>query len=370
MADVSDMAAQAGDRAPPCFGMSTDRAFYSSEEQYGRPCVLILASSGAAPLPLVSTFAPRLNAFAKRNADVLIMVEGNPWRLFGEALSAVPIRIVDSGTFLSRCGVARESIAVLVLDRNMRIALRLSPAADGDIVGDCLKCLDALPYEAASDVATPAPVLVLPNLLPPAFCRSLIELFDCSPTIEGAVARIDAAGHSRSVVDHTKKHRRDLMLDEGSALHRRLQDSLLERCAADIFKAFQARVTYTDRILLSRYDDSGGFFRRHRDNAAANIAFREFALSVNLNTGDYDGGHVIFPEYNDHRYRPPTGAGVIFSTGLLHEATPVTAGRRYVLLTFFHGEAAEARRRALDQVDASIPRKVCSAGMTTSGASS
>jgi predicted 2-oxoglutarate/Fe(II)-dependent dioxygenase YbiX len=370
MPDNDRSPAQAGDRAPPCYGMSPGRVFYSSEEQYGRPCVLILIGSQAAPSSLVSEFAPQLDAFAQRNTDVLVMVADNPRHLFGDNSTTVPIRIVDSGTFLSRCGVAPHETAVLVLDRNLRIALRLSPAQPPYAALACLRCLDALPFEAPRDVAMPAPLLVLPNLLPPPLCRFLIDLFESSPTNEGAVARIDAAGDPRSVVDHAKKHRRDLMLEETSELHHTLQDTMLRRCAPEISKAFQAQVYYTDRLLLSRYDDTGGYFRRHRDNAAANIAFREFALSVNLNTGEYEGGHVIFPEYNDHRYRPPAGAGAIFSTGLLHEATPVTAGRRYVLLTFFHGEAAEARRLTLTSDYPSIPRNACNTGTTTSGASS
>ena len=93
---------------------------------------------------------------------------------------------------------------------------------------------------------------------------------------------------------------------------------------------------------------TGGYFRRHRDNGAENVTFREFAPSVNLNTGDYEGGALRFPEYSDHWYRPGIGAGIIFSASLLHEAMPVTRGRRYVLLTFFHGEAAEVRRVAYE----------------------
>ncbi len=187
---------------------------------------------------------------------------------------------------------------------------------------------------------------MLPNLLPHELCRHLIQLFDNSPTIDGAIARIDAAGNVCSVVDHNKKNRRDMMIPADSDLHLALRDTLLAQCAPEIKKAFQHQTSYTDRILISRYDQSAGWFRRHRDNAASNVAFREFALSVNLNTSEYEGGDLLFPEYNDHRYRPPTGGGVIFSTSLLHEASPVTSGRRYVLLTFLHGEAAEAGRLA------------------------
>ena len=75
------------------------------------------------------------------------------------------------------------------------------------------------------------------------------------------------------------------------------------------------------------------------------VAFRQFALSVNLNA-EYEGGYLLFPEFNDHRYRPGIGGGILFSTSLLHEATPVTRGHRYVLLTFLHDARAEARRVA------------------------
>jgi predicted 2-oxoglutarate/Fe(II)-dependent dioxygenase YbiX len=195
-------------------------------------------------------------------------------------------------------------------------------------------------------VTQPAPILLLPNLLPRDVCRALIERFESSPTIDGEVARVDAAGIVRSVIDHKKKHRRDLMISPDEDLHVILRDILLSRCAPEIARAFQVHVAYTDRILISRYDDNGGWFRRHRDNAAENVAFREFALSLNLNTEEYEGGHVLFPEYNDHRYRAPTGAGAIFSTAVLHEAAPVTKGHRYVLLTFLHSAAAEVRRQA------------------------
>ena len=339
-------AVQTGDRAPACYGVSAERAFYSFEEQYGRPVVLILAGAGAVPglLPVIQAVSARPDLFEVRDADVLLLLDDNPsspWR--GDP---PPIRTIDCGDFLSRCGVgARESL-VLVLDRNLRVATRFQPAVRPDDVAACLDCLDDLPREAPRDVSQPAPVLLLPNLLSRDLCRSLIERFESGPSIDGEVARTDAAGNVCSVVDHAKKFRRDMPIGLDDRLHGRLRDLVLSRCAPEIAKAFQARVSHLDRILVSRYDEAAGWFRRHRDNAAANIAFREFALSVNLNTGEYEGGHVLFPEYNDHRYRAPVGGGVIFSTSVLHEVAPITSGRRYVLLTFLHGDAAETRRLA------------------------
>jgi predicted 2-oxoglutarate/Fe(II)-dependent dioxygenase YbiX len=225
------------------------------------------------------------------------------------------------------------------------VAKRFRPEEHADAVAACLACLDELPRDAAREVSQPAPVIVLPNLLTGTQCKSLIELFGTGATIDGTVSRVDENGIAHNVVDHQKKNRRDLCIAPEGGLHRDLAEMLLRCCAPEIAKAFQVHVTHVDRMLISRYDSSGGWFRRHRDNAADNVAFREFALSLNLNVGEYDGGHLLFPEYNDHRYCPPTGGGLIFSAGILHEAAAVTSGSRFVLLTFFHSDAAEARRR-------------------------
>ncbi len=91
---------------------------------------------------------------------------------------------------------------------------------------------------------------------------------------------------------------------------------------------------------------SAAAFSRHRDNSAPHVAYRQFALSLNLNTGDYDGGELLFPEYSDTRFSPPAGGALVFSASLLHEAAPVTSGSRYVFLTFMHTREAEAKRCA------------------------
>jgi predicted 2-oxoglutarate/Fe(II)-dependent dioxygenase YbiX len=336
----------AGDRLPPCYGMSADHTFYSSEEQYGRPAVLILAGADVVPSlgAVIDDFVSKRESFTNRNADVMLLLDDDPLRL-GQDQRA-QIRTIDCGQFLSRCGVGAGDSLLLVLDRNLRVAFRSDPAACPDAAAACLECLDDLPRETSRRVSQPAPAIVLPNLLPRALCRSLIERFESSPVIDGEVARTDAAGNIRSVVDHGKKCRRDMPIGSDDNLHEMLRGILLRRCAPEIAKAFQANVSHTDRILVSRYDTKAGWFRRHRDNTAENVAFRQFALSLNLNTEDYDGGHLLFPEYNDHCYSPPTGGGLIFSTAVLHEAAPVTFGRRYVLLTFLHSDEAEVRRQS------------------------
>ena len=71
---------------------------------------------------------------------------------------------------------------------------------------------------------------------------------------------------------------------------------------------------------------------------------RKFACSINLNAEEFEGGDLRFPEFGSRTYRPPTGGAVIFSCSLLHEATPVTRGRRYAFLPFFYDEAGQIVR--------------------------
>lgn len=93
-----------------------------------------------------------------------------------------------------------------------------------------------------------------------------------------------------------------------------------------------------DRLLRRR---RGDYFRRHRDNQTPATAGRRFALTLTLNSEEHEGGELIFPEYGDYRYKPATGAAVLFSCSLLHEALPVTAGQRFALLSFLR-DASDA----------------------------
>ena len=69
-------------------------------------------------------------------------------------------------------------------------------------------------------------------------------------------------------------------------------------------------------------------------NGAPTTADRSFAVSLNLND-DFEGGELIFPEYSGTKVSPPAGAAAVFSCSVLHEARPVTRGRRFVLTTLF-----------------------------------
>lgn len=339
-----------GDRAPPCFGVTLEGAFYSFEQQAGRPALLVLGGALPAPAvaPLLAACLRRQGELADHGVDLLLLGQAAMLRdVCGALAEPAGVVMVDcDAAFPARCGAGTERPLVLVLDHGLRVATRLEADDPEGIAAAALACIRAWPTEPAREISLPAPVLMLPGVLDRAFCRELIETFEAEQSFDSGFSSMDAAGNPISRIDHAKKQRRDCLIEPGGALHGRLLDALTRRCLPEIRKAFQFSVTHTDRILVARYDEPGGHFRRHRDNSGRNVAFRQFAISVNLNTECYDGGHLLFPEFNAHRYRPTTGGAVVFSASLLHEVAPVTRGRRYVLLTFLHGAEAEARRLA------------------------
>jgi predicted 2-oxoglutarate/Fe(II)-dependent dioxygenase YbiX len=89
---------------------------------------------------------------------------------------------------------------------------------------------------------------------------------------------------------------------------------------------------------------TGGHFRPHRDNTTKGTAHRRFAVTINLNAEEYEGGDLMFPEFGRRTYRAPTGGAVVFSCSLLHEALPVRAGSRFVFLPFLYDEEAARLR--------------------------
>ena len=335
-----------GDALPFCYGMRREGGYWSFEDQAGRASVLIVPdlSDRTVAADLVEAFAAKLDAFAGLGADVVVLASAMS---AGAATATVPegVQLVfrpDDALDRALGGGAW----VLASDRAMRLAALADGRDPSAATLEALAAIAALPREPAGIVSCPAPALVVPGVLDADACARLIARFEAGGHQEGAMASVDGCDGLVNRIDAAKKHRRDLMLDPGEPLLDEVTDALASRLIPQIKKAFQADIAFVDRILIARYDDTGGYFKRHRDNASPHVAFREFAVSLNLNTGEYAGGGLVFPEFNDCEHQPPRGSACVFSASLLHEASPVTKGRRYVLLTFLHGQAAEARRLA------------------------
>ncbi len=181
-----------------------------------------------------------------------------------------------------------------------------------------------------------APVLQIPDVLDPEVCTALIRLYETQGGREsGFMSEKD--GRTVGMLDPHKKRRKDCEIGEGP-LREALRSQLQRRLAPAIQRAFQFEATRIERYIVACYAAGHGHFRAHRDNTTRGTAHRKFAVTINLNADDYDGGDLCFPEFGTRTYRAPTGGAVVFSCSLLHEAQPVTRGQRYAFLPFLYDD--------------------------------
>ena len=241
-------------------------------------------------------------------------------------------------------GVDRLSLMTWILDPGLRV-LDVIPIEDAAThiaqVTACIGSLDA----PLANIDGCAPVLQVPNLFEPEFCRRLISYAQETGTQDSGYMKTDpATGETMMVVDHAHKRRSDCNIED-EELRGAIQARIVRRLVPQIERAFQFRVTRMERYIVGCYDaQTGGYFRPHKDNTTQGTAHRRFAVTINLNAEDYDGGDLRFPEFGMRTYRAPTGGAVVFSCSLLHEATPITRGQRYCVLPFLYDEAAAAIR--------------------------
>jgi hypothetical protein len=194
-------------------------------------------------------------------------------------------------------------------------------------------------------VATPAPVLMVPRVFEPDFCQTLLDYYQSNGG-EASGVTPERDGTTRVELDNSGNKQFDCTIDDErlreAAMHR-----IYWRLAPQIEKAFQFKVTRMERYIVCCDDaDTGGYAKAHRDNTTKGTAHRRFAVSINLNAEDFDGGGVTFPEYSDTVYNPPTGGALVFSCSLLHEVLPITGGQRFAFLPFLYDDEAAKIRKA------------------------
>jgi predicted 2-oxoglutarate/Fe(II)-dependent dioxygenase YbiX len=231
-------------------------------------------------------------------------------------------------------GVEASEPTVVVLDPNLRVV--------GVVAGDppsseVVALLDRARLDGPdTEVRHQAPVLFIPRVVDVSQRDRLMRVAEREGDVETGVER--SSGGSRSeVLDAAYKRRRDHIVRDPDLL-RDLSTVVGRRVMPEVRKAFAFRATRFEGFKIACYDaTTGGFFRPHRDNLAPSTAHRVFALTLNLNDA-YEGGQLRFPEYGNQLYRPDAGAALVFSCAHLHEVCDVTAGRRFVLLSFLYGE--------------------------------
>ncbi len=291
---------------------------------------------------------------------------------FGRALGLAPGAGPGHGGAKKKAGIG----AIAIADANQRIEKIVPPAGDGRqairALAHCEKRIGqsrvpqavsegmvqdapagitgvAAPAVVGPAITAQAPVLILPNVIDSAHCARLIRAFETGQRYEGGVASPE---HGSNVPIQQIKVREDVALADNGAEAQALFAVLRQRLFPEMRKAFHYRATRAETLRIGCYTaEAGGHFVPHRDDTTPYTAHRRFAMSLNLNAGDYEGGYLRFPEYGPQLYGAGTGGAIVFSCSLLHEATRVTRGRRFVLLGFFYGQAEQAIRDKLHASD-------------------
>jgi peroxiredoxin len=232
----------------------------------------------------------------------------------------------------------------LILDPTLRI-LKVLPFGDGSEIPALLSYLANLPPPSRfAGIELQAPILMLPNVFPPEFCRELITLYESRGGKESGFMR-EKDGRTILTHDHEHKRREDCDITD-PGLRQAAQTWIQRRIVPEIAKVHQFKATRMERYIIACYRaDQEAHFRAHRDNTTRGTAHRRFAVSINLND-DFEGGEISFPEYGPQSFKPAPGAAVVFSCSLLHAVSTVTRGRRYAFLPFLYDDAAAKIREA------------------------
>jgi len=230
--------------------------------------------------------------------------------------------------------------SIVVLRRNHHVAAILT-GGQGKLLCTTLSILQAAAWERQTvHMQMHPPVLFVPDVFSPEDCARLIRIFETrgQKYIDPQPIRdfLDGSDFKMRIPENGREDRVDHFFMENETLE--FLDSRLNRVWPEIFKAFHYRITKTETLRVARYQGQrGGTTHGHRDNNQP-TPYRRFAMSINLNTPEFVGGELRFPEFGDQRYRPESGTAIVFSSSLLHEALHVTESRRYVLLGFLFGD--------------------------------
>jgi predicted 2-oxoglutarate/Fe(II)-dependent dioxygenase YbiX/peroxiredoxin len=354
-----------GDPVPWFTVRSSSNPEYHFGSVAGRHIVLLFLGSAATPAAAaihadllarrdlfddirISLFATTIDPQDEAQGRLRESLPG--WRIFWDLDAALSERFGVAARVAGAPGQASVMPAALVLDPTLRVMRWFVGTRDApNFAGALIDFLAALPPPLQGVAQSQAPVLILPRVFEPALCRELIDHYERKGGQDSGYMKREG-GVVRGVIDYSVKRRHDCLIDD-EGLRQRVAQRIRTRVNPELERALRFRATRMERYLVACYDaTTGGFFRPHRDNDGD--GHREFAVTINLNAEEYEGGDLRFPEFDDRTYRAPTGGAVVFSCSLMHEAMPVTRGKRYCVLPFLYDEAAAEQRRRIAEEEA------------------
>lgn len=341
----------AGDRAPG----------FSLPDRSGAPINLYTRVRGGTPVvmfyPDAASFSSEAAALQRAmervplgGVDLFVVVRASADALPEVTYGTIFVVADATGQAVKSYGFAADAGPLaLRFDPNLRLtALR---AAGAEALTHFVErhLVQAETADPGRLISSLAPVLLVPHVLGPDLCQELIDLHHSGGS-QASTVTYNKDGEDVREVYMDQKSRFDHVITDKD-MNQRLTEAFGRRLSFEIEKAFNFRVAAHDGFIITRYDaDTNGHFSLHRDNVSPTTAHFRFAVTVNLNFGEFEGGWLRFPEYGSDLYAPGIGGAIVFSCSNLHEAMPVTSGSRYTLLTFLFGAAeAQQLKRARSQ---------------------
>ena len=278
--------------------------------------------------------------FDAEQAQIVTFVNGTPEQVLDikQAADWPHQTVADAAGDITTALAAMSDVqvpSVYVLDPNQRIVGMISLDAIGDNLTSWIKeHVRGAAHDSTEEmISRAAPVLIIPRVLEPQDCDWLIGLWRDGEKHQGQVALGSTATETHGV-NAAFKRREDYVVNDIET-YNRIINRLMPRMVPEISKIYHYENWKIEAFRIGCYKaEDQGFFHVHRDDCNPSVKHRKFAVTINLNSGAYEGGDLRFPEYGNELYQPPAGGAIVFSCSMLHEVMPVTAGERYVLLTF------------------------------------
>jgi predicted 2-oxoglutarate/Fe(II)-dependent dioxygenase YbiX len=329
-----------GDMLPPLALPDAGGALYDLHQQSiaGSPRILILATDTGFSVPKA------LEAAAEARGAKLFCIFGAKPDGVRKAEGAVRLFDPEKRLF-GAFGLPQGGVATITPRGRLGFARAGAGALEAAI--------ELLP-EPAPDTAprrNGAPALLIPGVLEPELCAKLIAHWQKGEKTRDRVA--SATGAAAAGMTAGIKRRTDVFLDDRT-LYDAFRQRLERRVLPEMWRAYRFRAASFEAPRIGCYSaEDAGAFGAHRDNRTPFTAHRRFAMSLNLNTGEYEGGTLRFAEFGPETYEPEAGGCVIFCCDLLHEALPVTRGERMAIFTFFtDAQGAEQERKLIAEAKA------------------
>lgn len=293
--------------------------------------VALMRADDPKAAPALAALRTGVAELAQTGADFFAVIQGASQAVAALAKDVpFPVFVDPEGKVNAVYPVAGESAGrkTVVIDANQRV---LQSFAAADPARETAEAFAYIKRNWRAPETRPAgraaPVLLIPDVFDADLRRALIAAWDKDHEEMGVSGSTDAVLYDR------KKSLDHLVRDP--AMVRRISETLNRRVMPEVIKAFTFKGPYGfDGHIVLGYDSGRkDFFGMHRDNMSPRTRHRRFAISLNLND-DFEGGELRFPEYGGGLYRLDAGMACVFSCSLLHEALPVTRGRRFALTTF------------------------------------